>query len=73
VVQASAPAADDEPVDVGDVAADAALAEPWLPHPVITSPHAAAARALIVAGRRRAAARVSPRRAADRALGSLPA
>jgi hypothetical protein len=54
----------------GDVD-DAASGKLWLPHAVITSPHAAAARALIAAVRARAGPRVSPRQAADRALGSL--
>jgi hypothetical protein len=64
----------DDPADdpAGDPADDAASGELWLPHAVITSPHAAAARALIAAVRPRAAARLSPRSAADRALGSLP-
>ncbi|MGB6582151.1 MAG: hypothetical protein WBF34_29985 [Streptosporangiaceae bacterium] len=53
------------------LAAGGELAEFWLPHAVITSPHATAARTLTVAVRPRAAARVSPRQAADRALGSL--
>jgi hypothetical protein len=57
VAQASTLAADEGPGDVDDAAAG----EPWLPHAVITSPHAAAARALTVTVRPRAAARVSPR------------
>jgi len=64
-------AADDGPGDVAAGVDDAAPAELWVPHAVMISPHAAAVRALIGAVRKRAAARVCPRRAADRALGSL--
>ena len=54
-------AGDGEPDDtVVPTEDDAVPGEFWLAHAVITSPHAAAARALTVAVRLRAAARVSP-------------
>ena len=49
--------ADDAAGELEAVAlADDAPGEPWLPHPVTTSPHAAVARALTVAARRLATA-----------------
>jgi hypothetical protein len=65
VIQAPVPAADGElgdlVVSAGDVADDAAPGATWLPHAVMTSPHAATAKTPKVTVRSRTAALVSLR------------
>jgi hypothetical protein len=74
VVQAPVSAADGELGDIvvsaDDVEDDAAPGAPWLPHAVMTSPHAATAKKPKVTVRSRAAVPMSLRQAAGRACGS---